>query len=523
MVNVHDPEDSAQSSLMKALMVDEVNKKAGSAYRRIMKSTFIMGASAIISIMLGILRNKLIAIVLGPSGIGLSGIYQSITNFIGSVSGLGINESGVQQIAGASSTQDYKRIGRTAVALKRVAFFSGVLGFLLLIILSKRISIISFGDTRHWRDLTLLSAVIFMGGVSGGQVALIQGMQRINDLAKVTIFGAVAGTVLSIPMILFFKEKGIVYYLLVISGMAILSSWFYSKKIRVETISLRWRESLAEARPLLRLGLALMVGSLIIAAAQYLIRVIVVRKLGLSAAGLYQASTMLSTFYVGILLNAMIADYYPRLSAASRDDTESGFLVNKQMEVGMLFAVPGVLATMTFAPLVIPLFYSADFVAAVEVLRWQIFGVFLQVVSWPMGFIFRAKGHGGLFVWTEVFHNSAYLCLAWLGIREFGLPGLGMAFFAMNFLYLILVLFVVRSKYNFRPSSGNKSIMFFSGIALLLIFISRSVFPRGHFLVNVCILILATIIAFKKLFKASNLGSIPEVLQKIRSRFLIRK
>ena len=118
----------------------------------------------------------------------------------------------------------------------------------------------------------------------------------------------------------------------------------------------------------------------------------VIRQMGLDAAGLYQAAFALSSVYVGFVLGAMGADYYPRLTAVSADNKKVNRLVNEQTEVSLLLALPGILGTLTFATWVIHLLYSAQFEPAVDILRWQILGVLGRVVSWPVGFVLLAKG-----------------------------------------------------------------------------------------------------------------------------------
>jgi PST family polysaccharide transporter len=512
-------EETAGTQSSEKLMLESDRNLVEHSYGRIMKSTFVMGASSVINILLGIVRNKILALILGPSGMGLTGIYQSVTSMIGSVSGMGIRESGVRQIAVALRTDDQAKISRTILTLRRTALLSGVAGFLLLFILSKRISILTFGNSSHSTDLAILSVTIFFGGVSAGQVALIQGMQRIKDLAKLGMLGAFFGTVFSIPIIYLYKERGIAFYLFIVSAMTIITSWWYSRKIRVISLAQSWRESLLEAKPLLRLGTALMLGSLMSAGTPYLIRVILVRTFSLDAAGIFQASSLLSTVYVGILLNAMITDYYPSLSAASRNNFECTSLINRQVEVGMLFAAPGVLATLTFAPLAIQLFYSSKFIVAIGILRWQIVGVFLQVITWPMGFIFRAKGHGKLFVRTEIFHNAIYLSLTWIGTKYFGLPGIGMAFLGMNLCYLVLVYCIVRGKYEFSFSSINFRIFLIFGIALIIVFLSPLILPRTHLFVDLAITLSTCFFSIKKLINTGGAERILSLLSNLRSRF----
>jgi len=481
-------------------------KLEDNSYAQILKSTFIMGGSSVVNIFLGIVRNKVIALLLNPSGMGLLGVYQSITNLTSTVSGLGINESGARQVALAFGTGDHNTISRTFLSLRRIALFTGICGSLLLLLSSKWISLLTFSNSRHVLDLALLSVTLFFGAVSGGQIALIQGMRQINYLAKINVLGPFWGTILSLPIIFYLGMKGIVSYLIIMSATNIITSWWYSKKIKIIAPRTNWRNSLLDAKPLLTLGAAFMIGNLITVGIQYLLRVLVIRYLGLNAAGEYQASAILSTVYVGILMKAMATDFYPRLSAASYNDKECRFIVNKQIETGLLLAVPGVLATLTFAPLVIVLFYSSKFMLAVDVLRWQILGIFLQVLTWPIGYILRAKGDGKLFVATELFANFVHLTLAWIGIRYFGLPGTGMAFFAMNAVYFILIYRIVRAKYSFSFAAENIKILIILAAATIITFISPYILQRFSILANICIIIITSLFSLKKII--SRVGTL---------------
>ena len=258
------------------------------------------------------------------------------------------------------------------------------------------------------------------------------------------VLGALFGTLISIPLVYCFGERGIVPSLIGVAGMSILTSWWYSRKAKIPAASLPWLQVRQEAAALLKLGFAFMATGFLMMGAGYAIRIIVLRRAGFEAAGLYQSAWNLAGVYVGFILASMGADFYPRLTAVAKDDAECNRLVNEQAQISLLLAGPGVLATMTFAPLVIALCYSSKFMAAVGVLRWFCLGLTLQVVAWPMGFVVVAKNKQQIFFWTELAAALVQVALGWICIAYFGLAGAGMSFFGLYVWHSLLIYWIVR-------------------------------------------------------------------------------
>ena len=75
-------------------------------YGQILKSSAIIGGSSVINIAIGIVRTKFMAVFLGPAGFGLMGLYGSIADLALSIAGMGVNSSGVRQIAEAVGSGD---------------------------------------------------------------------------------------------------------------------------------------------------------------------------------------------------------------------------------------------------------------------------------------------------------------------------------------------------------------------------------------------------------------------------------
>ena len=263
--------------------------------------------------------------------------------------------------------------------------------------------------------------------------------------------------------------------------MGILTSWWYARKIKVERVLLTLRQidggglRIAEAGGGFHgeradhhgVGLSRECASWCCT------------SLAWPRPDYYPAAWTLGGYYVGFILQAMGADFYPRLTAVANDNTECNRLVNEQAEVGLLFAGPGVIATLTFAPLVIQLFYSAAFSPAVEILRWICLGMLLRVASWPMAYMLVAKGERKLYFWSELLSGVLSVGLVWIGLVFFGLTGAGMAFFALYVVYWTGIYLVVRRVSGFRWSSANRQLALLILPTVAAVFASWYLLPRS--------------------------------------------
>ena len=327
-------------------------------YGQILKSSALIGSSSVLTLGISLVRTKVMALLLGPSGVGLLGLYGAIADLAVSITGVGVNSSGVRQIAEAVGTGDSDRIARTATVLRRTSVLLGLIGAVLLIALAAPIASFTFGTTDRTMAVALVSLVVLFRLVADGRAALIQGTRRLADLAKMGVLGAVLGTALGVVTVYLMGEAGVVPALILAAASTLLTSWWYSRKIQFVVPRMLRSDVRREQAALLKLGVAFMASAVMMMGAAYAIRILVTREIGIAAAGLYQSAWAVGGLYVGLILQAMGADFYPRLTAVAHDNAECNRVVNEQAHVSLLLAGPGVLATITLAPLIISLLYT---------------------------------------------------------------------------------------------------------------------------------------------------------------------
>jgi antigen flippase len=447
------------------------DSKAARSYASILRSSAIMGASFAAVIVLSFVRMKVMALLVGPSGVGLLGILSTILDLCVAVAGLGLQQSGVRQVAAAGDDEILRT--RIAGTLTWLSLGLGVIGGILLLLLALPIAQLSFGSAHYLGAVSLLALALLLRVVTGARVAFLQGARRIATLAQINILAAFVSTAISVPLVFIWREQAVAPVVVVIAAATALVTWSLGggpRGLRRPPMPVMVREG----RDLVNLGLVFMASTLLTAASAYLARIAIVQHAGIESAGLFQAAWAVGVLYSGFILQAMGSDFYPRMSALAADDAAANRLVNEQMRVSILISAPGVLGTITLAQLVMHLFYAAEFEAAATTLRWISLATFLQTLAWPVGFILLAKGARRPFFWLEASSTSLQVALAFLLVPHFGHEGAGMAFCLMYLSHTTAVTYLANRASGFSWSRGN---MAFAASYLALICVVFAAFP----------------------------------------------
>lgn len=425
-----------------------MNPTPGTSYREIFRSSVVLGSARVVNMIMGMLRTKVLAVVLGPAGTGLLGIYDGITSMIGSVADLGVSRSGVREIARSRGAGDPDGTARTVLTINRVVAVLGVLAAGLTAVCAGPISRLTFGSADRAPAVAMLAGCVLLTVLAAAQVAKIQGMGRIAELARVNLVGAALGFGATVALVLTLRDDAIVPVLLAGSAGALLAAWFYGRRVRLPQVRFSWRQSVRDVRPMVRLGLAIMNGSLLSTLVAYVARVLVARDLGTEAVGLYLCAFVLAGKFVTIIIDAMWTDFYPR-AAAARDDHDLNRLVNQQTEIALLLAMPGLLATLLFAPWMVRLFYSAEFAAAAPLMRLFTLGYLFAVICGPLRIVQLVKNRSLLHAAAETWSSGLHCLLIYLGLRGWGLTGCAVAYIVHYSLQTALSLAIARSLTGF--------------------------------------------------------------------------
>lgn len=493
-------------------MSDQDSKK------QILKSTGLLGSVQLVNIIVGIVRVKFLAVILGPVGVGISGIYQTTINLISSATGFGIGFSGVREIASAAATGNIDKITKTYTTIYRWAWVTGILGAVIAIFFSRPLSNFAFGDESYTWGIRILSIGILAGAVANAYGVLLQGLRRLGDMAKANIIGSLAGLFSAVVIYFLFGLKGIVPALLAGFLINFLISWFYANKVKKTSGEIiTYKQSAIEGMSMVRLGFFTVISSFALNGTLYIVRSFILKQDDISAVGNFTAAWAISTMYISAVLGAMGADFFPRLSGINSDNAAVKKLVNEQTEVAMLITAPIFIGMITAVDIIVRLFYSRQFETTGQILSWQIAGDFFKVLSWPMGYILLAKGKGGTFVATELSWCLFYFFGVYILWDIVGLESTGIAFLVSYVFFLLTLLFVTKKVAGFSWSTRVKKYFIFYSFLIALVFLS-SQFLEGliKYLAGGLFFLIASFSSLYQLRKIVDFKSIYQFLVKKR-------
>lgn len=423
-----------------------------SGYGQILSSSLLTGGAQIVTMLAAFVRMKVAAVTIGTAGVGMLGLLTQSTGLVAAIAGLGLSNSGVREVAAAAGSGDAAKRARVIRSLRVLTWITGLLGALICVLFAGPLSRTTFGDESHRTGFMVLGAALFMTELATGQSALLRGLGRIRELAIQSVVISLVSTVVTGTCYYVWGLDGIVPSLVALALLTLAGSWWYARKVEVLQVSLSPFELWHEAKGMLRMGLAFVWSSSVNMGMTYVVAVMVRDHLGLEGNGFYMAAWGMSGLFVGLVLTAMGQDFYPRLTGMIHKPVEACRLINEQTEIGILLALPGVVATVSLAGWLVPLLYSAAFLPAVGAVAWFCLGCFWRITSFPLGYTLIAKGESFWFALTETAFCALNVGLAWLGLKYGGLAGVALGFAAMYLSYTVIMRVIVGRLLGFSYS-----------------------------------------------------------------------
>lgn len=390
------------------------------------------------------IRSKIVAILLGPSGIGLVGVMTAFNGNISALASWGLSTSGVRLVAG-SVGQDRER---KRAAVRKFGLIVSAAGLLMTLALFWPATVTTFRDSGYSLEIFIAGMAVPCLVASAMWSSLLQADGHVKVLAKAQALSALAGLLLGAPFIFLYGTIGIAFSLLLSAAIPAALTW---RLARIHCPPAQEGADAVDIKSMFKLGGGLVVVGVASQAAAYVVRLVIIRHYathggdGLEAAGYYQAAISIAGSLPAVVFGAMGTDFFPRVAAA-RDEKEAQLLSERQIEAGLLMALPMLTALLTMSDIGLRLLYDNRFDRAGPLLGWMIWGVFLRLLAWPLGYWMLARGSVNTVIIVESSSNLVMALLPFILVPVYGVIGAAYSFAVSYLVYALIMLMVSRAR-----------------------------------------------------------------------------
>ena len=401
-----------------------MTKENDEIYGHVLKFTGLFGGVQGLNILISLVRNKVVAMLLGPEGMGLASLFQTTVNFISQSTNLGVSFSAVRNVSELFDTGDEAKIAHFIKVVRAWSLLTGLVGMLLCILIGPLLSNLTFTWGDHTLHFVLLSPLVALLAVTGGETAILKGARQLKSLAVIQVYGMLSALVIAIPVYYFFGQSGIVP-VMVLMGLTMLLLTI-QRSYRLYPLRLAGAKGvLGEGMGMVRLGVAFTLAGVLGSGAEFVIRTYLNNVSDLETVGLYNTGYILTMTYAGLVFSAM----------------ESLLLISPML-VAAQFAMP----------FVIPILFTTKFMPVVDMVRILLLAIYLRAIKLPIAYLPLAKGDSLSYLFLEAVYDILVVLLVIWGYSEWQLLGTGVAITISAFFDYFLLMGYTYLKYHYCPT-----------------------------------------------------------------------
>lgn len=388
---------------------------------------------------------RLIASMLGASGVAIIGQLQSITQLMTSVSSFGIFNGVVKYVAEFKEDKEQlqKLFSTTFVFTSVISILSSIT-FLLF---ATQISQYLF-DTPDLAYIMKIMAVVIpfisMQRIFDG---VINGLSEYKKFAKIELIAYFLSSALTVLFLLQFHLDGVLISLALtpIIKLGVLLYIFY-KTLREYVQFKKIKFKLFMPKELLAFTIMSFFSTVLLSFVEIDIRSMITDKITLDDAGIWTGMTNISKNYM-VFSNSILTLYVlPKFASIHNRSDFYKELVSIYKTLLPLFGV-GMLLVYLFRDYVIMIIYP-EFYEMAPLFKWQLVGDFIRLASIVLSYQFVAKRMVKSFIVTELLSLGLFYGFAYYFTDIYGVEGVVMAHAVRIFIYFIVVFLLVRTYFE---------------------------------------------------------------------------
>jgi PST family polysaccharide transporter len=398
----------------------------------------------------GLAINKLLALLIGPGGYAIIGLYQNFIAILTTLSS-GASTQGVTKFTAEhfDDSDLRKKLWRTSGRITiTCSFFCSI----LCIIFRNELSRYILHNNDLWYVFIILGISLIFTSINMVLLSILNGLKEFKLFVYSNIFGSTLSLILTSTLTIFWKLPGALISLGVSQAISLLATIAFMRKQSVfqlkDLLGSIDRHTLSGLTGFIGMAIAT---ALVAPISQILVRQWLIGRFGLDQAGLWEAMTRLSSLQLLFFSTTLSAWYLPRISEI-KNQSEIGqtikYVLIRIMPLVTICAIFGFL----LRKFIIILLFDYKFIEMEKLFLFQMAGDVIKILSWIYAFVMIGRGMIQKFIFCEIIFGFLFVLLSIVLSLKFGIVGVTIAYFISYFIYFLIVKKIIQLYCN-----GNKA------------------------------------------------------------------
>ena len=419
--------------------------------RRIIKKDLVKvfslnGVSTVIKMIIGILNAKIIAVLIGPSGIALIGQLQDFKRLYITFANGGISQGVTKYIAEYKNSENKTKLIISNALV--ITLFMSVSMALLLLIFSKHFAEIVLMNLEYRIVFIILGISIIFFAVNRFLLSIINGFKDFYIYIKINILSSFFSLLFTLTLVFFWNIKGALIAQVTFESVVLFITVLMIKKRSWFKFSYFFFQiNKNEIFKLLKYGLMMAVPVIIAPIVMIMIRKDITSKISLDAAGYWTGVMKISGYITNVITQSLSVYILPRYSELINKKD-----IIKEIKNTYKLVIPILLVSFCcifiFKKIIITMLFSKEFLPMADLMLAQFSGDFIRMITWVISMLLISKAMIKVFVFSELFFNLLYLFLAQSLIEYFSIMGVMYAGVINSFIYFIFIIIIFMRKLN---------------------------------------------------------------------------
>lgn len=416
-------------------LINYINKNV------LIKVASLNSTSVLIKIIAGILTSKAIAIFIGAEGLALIGNLRNFLSSVQSISILGLYNGVVKYIA--EFKKNTVELSKTISTVFYIGFISTIIVSFLCYFNAQYINTIIFPIYSDYAYVIRIMAIALpFYSLNMFAFSIMNGFSKFKILIIINIIGQILG--LSITLLLIYQDKidGALVSVVIaesliflITLVGIVNQRSLLPLIKPSHVSFSYIKKLSPFSAMV------LFSGVVLPLVALAIRTYIIDNIGYKDAGLWEAMTRISKYYLMFISSLMTLYILPRFSEIDNVKDFRNEIFNFYKTIIPFFAL-GLLAIFLLKPFIVSIIFSNEFKPVEDLFLWQLLGDFVKVLSIVIAYQFLAKKMFWHYIITEAFLVVILYSTSIYFIDIYGIKGATIAHFVTHLMYYGVILLI---------------------------------------------------------------------------------